>query len=51
MLLPSQETKAFCFVGVGGVRQELEVIGVGAEGNSARNLCFAVCCSVCEYMW
>lgn len=47
MLLPRQETKAFCFVGVRGVRQELEVIGVGTEGYSAQNLCFAVCCSVC----
>lgn len=50
MLLPRQETKAFCFMGVRGVRQELEVIGVGMEGYSAQNLRFAMCCSVCEYV-
>lgn len=47
MLLPSQESKAFCFEGVRGIRQGLEVTGVGIEGYSAQNLCFAVCCSRC----
>lgn len=46
MLLPSQESRAFCFVGVMGVKHGLEVIGVGKEGCSAHNLCFAMCCSV-----
>lgn len=50
-MLPSQESKAFCFVGIRGVRQGLQFTGVGLEGYSAQNLCFAICCSVCQYVW
>lgn len=46
MLLPSQESQAFCFVGVRGVRQGLDVSGVGMEGTLYKTFalqCSAVC--------
>lgn len=46
MLLPTKNIKLFVW-GFRGVRQGLQVIGVGTEGYSARNLCLAMCCSMC----
>lgn len=50
MLLPTKNIKLFV-LGVRGVRQGLRVIGVGREGHSAQNLCLAMSCSMCEYVW
>lgn len=45
---PARNLKLFFFLPWEGMlRLGLEVFGVRMEGNSAQNLCFAVCCFVC----